>query len=172
MIDKIFQVHRPKTGSEIPITMFRAFRHFSASYADEILGERFANLIFQNAGRGLGKEVSKLIFDQNLDKYLSNIINFVKDEKIGILIPVEFSENRIILQLDECITCAGMPNIGKRVCHFEVGFAQGLVEAYLNKKIIAYESKCNANGEGICEVTLEINDAQSSQFNKINIREK
>ncbi|ACD66101.1 MAG TPA: 4-vinyl reductase [Sulfurihydrogenibium sp.] len=161
MIDEISQVHRPKLGSEIPIIIFRAFRHFSANYANDLLGERGANLVFQNAGKDLGREVSKLIFDQNIEKYLSNIINFVKDEKIGILIPVELSKNRIILQLDECITCAGMSNIGKRICHFEVGFAQGLVEAYLNKKIKAHESKCGANGEGICEVTLEINNAQS-----------
>lgn len=158
MLNEISQIKRPILGEEIPIVIFRAFRHFSANYTNDLIGERGANIIFQNAGRDLGKEVSLLIKDERLDKYLENVQKFVRDAKIGILIPVEVSYNHIILQLDECITCAGMPNIGKRICHFEVGFAAGLVESFTGKKVKAFESKCGANGEGICEVTLELNN--------------
>ncbi|MEZ0322846.1 MAG: V4R domain-containing protein [Hydrogenothermaceae bacterium] len=156
MIEDIAKVNRPILGEEIPLLIFRAFRHFSANYAKDLIGEKGANIIFQNAGKDLGKELSNLVYDSNIEKYLDNIKNFVKDNKIGILIPVELSNNKIILALDECITCAGMPNIGQRICHFEVGFTAGLVEAFLHKKVKAFESKCGANGEGICEVTLEI----------------
>nr|WP_269456713.1 V4R domain-containing protein [Thermocrinis minervae] len=42
------------------------------------------------------------------------------------------------------------------MCHFEVGFVAGLLETHLNKRVKAYESKCNANGEGICQVVVEL----------------
>lgn len=156
MLNEIANVNRPLLGEEIPLLIFRAFRHYSANYSKDLLGERGANIVFQNAGRDLGKELSKLLYHQNIRNYIENIQHFVKDNKIGLLVPVELSEKRIIVALDECITCAGMPNIGKRICHFEVGFTAGLIEFYLNRKTIAYESKCGANGEGVCEVTLEI----------------
>lgn len=37
---------------------------------------------------------------------------------------------------------------------FEVGLVLGIVEYYLGKKLSAFESRCNANGEGVCEVTV------------------
>ena len=36
---------------------------------------------------------------------------------------------RLVVDLDECITCAGMSNIGKRICQFEVGFVAGVGSA-------------------------------------------
>lgn len=163
MLEKIAKVNRPLLGEEVPLLVFRAFRHYSANYSKDLLGEKGSHIIFQNAGRDLGKEVSKLIYNQDIKKYVENVQQFVKDNKIGLLIPIELSEKRIVVSLDECITCAGMPNIGERICYFEVGFVQGLVESYLSKKVIAYESKCGANGEKICEVTLEIEDVKNLQ---------
>ncbi|MFN7066062.1 MAG: V4R domain-containing protein, partial [Aquificaceae bacterium] len=92
-------------------------------------------------------------------KYLMNVAGFVRDMKIGILIPVELNQEGMVLQLDECITCAGMHNIGKKICQFETGMVAGIVESHLNKRVKAHESKCNANGDGICEVEVVLNYA-------------
>jgi len=48
-----------------------------------------------------------------------------------------------------------MDNIGQRICHFEVGLVAGVVEAFVGTRVKAHESKCYANGEGTCEVTVE-----------------
>ncbi|WP_456400045.1 V4R domain-containing protein [Persephonella sp.] len=157
ILEQISKVKRDKLGSEIPIVIFRALRHFTSIYAEDILGEKGANIIFQNAGKSLGKELGKILYDPDLDKFLSNVSKYVEDEKIGVINISEFTDEKIVIQLDECITCAGMESIGKRICFFEVGLVQGIIEHYLDKKLTAFESKCNANGEEVCEVTVLLN---------------
>ncbi len=158
-IESISQIKRPHLGKDIPILVFRAFRVFTGMYLEDVIGEKGAITLIQNAGRELGKEVGKSLKDEKLDSYLGRVIDFVKDAKIGLLIPVDVNQERIIVSLDECITCSGMPNIGKRICYFESGFVAGIVEVYTGKKVRAYETKCNAHGEDICEVHVELNYA-------------
>lgn len=116
--------------------------------------ERASNILFINSGKALGLELGKMLYEEDINKYLQKVSQFIQEEKIGILNIVELSDEKLVVQLDECITCAGMDNIGKRICFFEVGIVSGLVEGFLGKKVIAQETKCNANGEGTCEVTV------------------
>lgn len=155
LIEVISQVDRPKLGSEVPIAVFRAFRLFTEFSLENIVGSKGTITLLQSAGKELGKEIAKTLERSSLEDFLESSAKYLYDEKIGILIPVELSENHMVLRLDECITCAGMPNIGKRICHFEVGLAAGLAESFLSRRVKAYETRCNANGEGTCEVRVE-----------------
>ena len=154
LLDKIAKVKRDKLGENIPILVFRAIRHFVAFYSKDLLGEKATNILFVNAGRALGTEIGERLYSPDLRKYVKNVASFVEEEKIGVLKVVKTTENKIVFQLDECITCSGMDNIGKRICHFEVGLVAGVVEKFLDRKVLAEETKCNANGEGVCEVTV------------------
>jgi predicted hydrocarbon binding protein len=154
-IQEISKAERPIMGEAIPLIVFRAFRHFSSDYVEEIMG-RGVNVVFQNGGRELGKEVGANLYQSDINDYLGGVIQWVADAKIGVLKPAELSESRLVVQLDECITCAGMDPIGKRICHFEVGLVAGVVEAYLKRKVPAEETQCNANGESTCEVTVRL----------------
>ncbi len=158
-IETISQVRRPHLGEDIPILVFRAFRVFTGVHLEDMVGHMGAITLIQKAGRELGREVGNTLKDEDLNAYLGKVIDFVKDSKIGLLVPVDVSQEKIVVALDECITCSGMPNIGKRICHFEAGFVAGIVESYLNKRVRAYETKCNAHGDGICEVAVELNYA-------------
>ncbi|ADO44559.1 4-vinyl reductase 4VR [Hydrogenobacter thermophilus TK-6] len=158
-IETLSQVRRPHLGEDVPLLVFRAFRVFTGMYLEDVLGHKGATALIQNAGRELGKEVGERLQDSSLDRYIGKVIDFVKDAKIGLLIPVDLKEGSLVVALDECITCAGMPNIGKRICHFEAGFVAGIVEAHTGNKVRAYETKCNAHGDGICEVVVEMNYA-------------
>ena len=157
IINNISKVKRDQLGTNIPIDIFRVFRHFSQIYAEDLLGEHASNILFVNAGKELGRNVGKKIYSTDFSKYLKNVQKFVEDKKIGILKLVEATNEKLVFQLDECITCSGMDSIGKRICFFEVGFVAGIVEEFLGKKVIAKETKCNANGEGICEVSVYLN---------------
>jgi predicted hydrocarbon binding protein len=156
LIEVISSVRRPNLGEDVPLVIFRSFRLFSGKYLEEILGTRGATVLFQNAGRELGKEIGRTLKEERLDRYLERIGDFMKEAKVGLLIPESVSDGRIVLSIDECITCSGMKNIGRRICHFETGIVAGLVETFLGKRVKAYETKCNAMGEGICEVTVEV----------------
>lgn len=158
-IEEISQIHRPEVGTDIPLLIFRAFRHFTADYVTKMLGKG-ANVVFQNSGRDLGREAGAMLKKPTLEEYLQAVVEFVRQQRIGLLRASEISDERMVLGLDECITCAGMGNIGKRICHFETGFVAGVVEAFAGVKVRAFETKCNANGEGICEVTVDLTQQQ------------
>lgn len=154
-IQDLSKAERPIMGEAIPLIVFRAFRHFSSDYVEEIMG-RGVNVVFQNGGRELGKEVGGNLYQSDIHEYLGGVIQWVADAKVGVLKPVELSDSKLVVQLDECITCAGMDPLGKRICHFEVGLVAGVVEAFLKRKVPAEETKCGANGEGTCEVTVRL----------------
>jgi len=156
ILSQISKVKREKLGTQIPLIVFRILRHYTHFCASDLLGERGANILLINAGKVLGEELAGILYNEDLDTYLQNIAQFVEKEKIGILKVVEKSDTKLVVQLDECITCAGMDNIGRRICHFEVGLVAGLVEKFVGKKVLATETKCNANGEGVCEVTVRL----------------
>jgi predicted hydrocarbon binding protein len=150
------QVVRPKLGDTIPLSVFRVFRQFSALHAEEILGRTGTKVVFQHAGRQLGIEVGKSLHIDDLQEYLNRVFEYVEDNGIGILSVNTDEEGKMIFKLDECITCAGMPDIGKKICHFEVGIVAGAVEAFLGESVAATESKCNADGDDFCEVTVTV----------------
>ncbi|RUM59527.1 MAG: 4-vinyl reductase [Persephonella sp.] len=154
IISQVSKVDRPKLGKSVPIEIFRVFRHYTQIYAKDLLGDRAKNILFINAGKELGKSIGLRLLDKDLGMYIDKVKKFVEQEKIGILKVVEVSNEKLVFQLDECITCAGMDYIGERICFFEVGIVAGIVEAFLNKKVLAQETKCNANGENVCEVTV------------------
>ncbi|MFN3813850.1 MAG: V4R domain-containing protein [Aquificaceae bacterium] len=158
-IEAISQIRRPQLGKEIPLLVFRAFRVFSGIYLEDTLGQKGAITLIQKAGKEFGKEVGERLKDEDLERYLIKVADFVRDAKVGLLIPVEKNKEKLVVALDECITCSGMPNIGKKICHFEAGFVAGIVEIHLGKRVRAYETKCNANGDNICEVLVELNCA-------------
>lgn len=155
LIAEVAKTDRPILGNDIPILVFRVFRHFSAGYVEEVLG-RGAAVVFQNGGRDLGREAGTMLYKPDPTEYLKEVCQFVRDSRIGILQPREVSDKLLVVDLDECITCAGMTPIGKRICQFEVGFVAGVAEVLIKRKPKAYETKCNANGEGTCQVTVEL----------------
>ena len=152
----ISSVDRPVLGEEIPILIFRAFRLYSGEYLKEIVGDKGASMLFLNAGRQLGLSLARNLLDEDVNRFLERVSDFAKEEKLGLLVVEDLNEEKAVLRLDECITCSGMPNIGMRICHFETGIVAGLFEAFLGKRVKATETKCNAMGEGTCQVTVEL----------------
>lgn len=159
LIEKISRVNRPKLGGDVPVVIFRAFRLFTEFHLEDVVGEKGSITLLQRAGRELGKVIGKNLNHKELDTYIEKIADFVYDQKIGILIPVHVEEHSMVFRLDECITCSGMENIGKRICYFEAGFLGGVIENFFGKRVKVYETKCNAMGEGTCEVTVELGNA-------------
>ena len=102
------------------------------------------------------EQAGKMLHKPDLNDYLQEVIKFVAQLKVGILKPRALTDEQIVVGLDECITCSGMDNIGKRICHFETGFVAGVVESFIGDRVRATETKCGANGEGICEVTVDL----------------
>lgn len=154
-IEEISAIARPTLGDDVPLVIFRAFRHFSADYVRKMLG-RGAGVVFQNSGLELGREAGARLKKPTFDEYFGEVVRFVRAMKIGELKASEITSTALTLQLDECITCAGMAPGGERICHFEVGFVAGVVEAFVERRVRASETLCNYAGEPTCQVTVDL----------------
>ncbi|HIC96891.1 MAG TPA: 4-vinyl reductase [Aquificaceae bacterium] len=159
LLSVVRSINRPTLGEDVPLLVFRAFRVFSGEYLKEVVGEKGSMVLFQNAGRELGKSLGVSMNHENLSAFLSDIGDFMKDSKIGLLIVDRMDGKEGVLRIEECITCSGMQPVGARICHFEAGFVAGVLESFFGKRVKATETKCNAMGEGVCEITVEVRDA-------------
>src|SRR3954462_204976 len=99
LIQEVAKTDRPVLGSDIPLLIFRVFRHFSAGYVEEVLG-RGAAVVFQNGGRELGKEAGTMLYRADPTEYLREVCQFVRDSKIGLLHPREVSDKLLVMDLD------------------------------------------------------------------------
>ncbi|WP_456327051.1 V4R domain-containing protein [Archaeoglobus sp.] len=137
-IDGVFNPKRPKLGNFVAVPVFRVLRHIAL---EDIIGQGGSGIVYR-----AGKQIGLSLDFENVDDFLDWV------EKAGIGIPeLEKSSNPIVARIYECVTCSGIPNIGRPVCHFEGGLIAGFLERLLNKKLVAKEVKCWGLGYEVCE---------------------
>ncbi|AAB99662.1 TPA: DUF2507 domain-containing protein [Methanocaldococcus jannaschii] len=104
-----------------------------------------------------GKELSK-----NLNfKNFKELSNFYKEYKLGRIEMV--SENPIKIRIYDCISCSGLPDVGKPLCHFEAGFLAGYIENVFNKKCYIIETHCWGLGNKFCQFEVRLVDNKKSE---------
>lgn len=143
-LEDLSKQKRTALGAEIPVTVFRLLR---LTGMQKILGESSGPTLYM-----VGKEIGG-VFDVNTVEEFSKL---VQDLKIGIPKILESSDDKIVIRVDECVTCSGLPNIGEMVCHFEGGIIAGALEKILKRPTKAIETKCNAAGFDYCEFTVQL----------------
>ncbi|MGD9200095.1 MAG: DUF2507 domain-containing protein [Chitinispirillia bacterium] len=134
----ISNTERPTLGTMLPVSVFRMLRIIALPDA---LGESAGPMLY-TAGKSIGSQLPVCSVDE--------FLTLIEGLKIGIPKVLEQSERKITVQIDECTTCAGLPNVGQYVCNFEGGIVAGTLETLVEKKIKAKEIKCWANGDGCC----------------------
>jgi predicted hydrocarbon binding protein len=141
-INDILDLGGRKLGDRVSVVVFRVLRHVAL---EEIVGVGGSGIVY-HAGKNIGRSLEF----ENVDDFLDWV------EKSGIGVPeVEKSGNVITARVYECVTCSGIPNIGRPVCHFEGGLIAGFLEKILDKKLIAREVKCWGLGYEVCEFEIK-----------------
>ncbi len=143
-LEDISKTDRPTLGDEVPVEVFRLLR-IIGMYS--ILGEGSGYTLYL-AGKELGVE-----FDI---KTVEGLATLLRKLKIGIMTVVESSDNKIIVRLDECITCAGLPDIGKMICHFEGGIIAGAMEKIMKRPTKGVQTKSHTSGFDHCEFHIHL----------------
>ncbi len=78
---------------------------------------------------------------------------------LGLLKVIDFEkDDHITLAIEECVECAGLPNIGKRVCYYMTGYLEGMFSVFFDKEVRGKEKKCVAKGDESCEIEIFILD--------------
>ncbi len=143
-LEDISKTKRPTLGDEVPVEVFRLLR-IIGMYS--ILGEGSGYTLYL-AGKELGVE-----FDV---KTVEELAKLLKKLKIGILTVVESSDDKIVVRLDECITCSGLPDIGKMICHFEGGIIAGAIERIMKRPTKGVQTKSHTSGFDHCEFHIHL----------------
>ncbi|EHP89631.1 V4R domain-containing protein [Methanotorris formicicus] len=139
--EDLIEVYRPTLGRDVDVLAYRALRCSILNFLG-ITG----NSKLYSAGKYFGEKLYVESFEE--------LVEFFKELKIGILEVID--EEPLKLRIYECANCAGLPNIGKKICCFEAGLLAGVLKNILNKDVHVVEVKCYASGDDCCEFEVRV----------------
>lgn len=153
--------NRTTLGPRIPIQLFQSLRLVALGSAmEEMVGEGARALVYrsgQRLGAVLGNAVVGLA-QSDLKKYLGLLHEVAKKLSIGVIIPekVDTTEGKLVIRVDECVSCAGISGASAPMCQFEAGMVGGLVRAFTGSDVRAIETRCNAVGDKTCGIDVNL----------------
>ncbi|MDK2790194.1 MAG: uncharacterized protein PWP15_701 [Methanothermococcus sp.] len=131
---------------EFDICLFRFIRCIPVNYLGNVDME--VGSLLYSIGKQFGRSLS-----------LSSVWGFIEYCKCNNVGYIEIiSENPLKIRINDCITCTGLPNVGKTLCDFEGGFIAGCFENILCKKVLATETHCIGLGDDFCQYDVKIQD--------------
>lgn len=144
-VAEVSQIARPTLGAEMPVALFRVLRLIAM---EDLLGRSAASLLY-NAGEKIG-----LTLDVHTP---ADLVELVRALKIGEAEIVTATAEQIIVDVHECVTCAGLTPVGYPLCHFEAGLVAGGVQTILGGNLFVKETRCIGGlGDPVCRMEAQI----------------
>jgi len=140
---ELFKTKRPSLGNNIPVGLYRIVKHVAFERALGKMSDKAAFDAGVLIGRGLGA------------KNANELIGMLEELKVGKINVAEQTEKRIVIRVLECISCSGLPKIGKMPCFFEGGIIGGALESILKRKTEVKQTKSIGGfGDPYCEFVV------------------
>ncbi|ACV24687.1 DUF2507 domain-containing protein [Methanocaldococcus fervens] len=143
------RVKRKKFGRDVDVGLFRAFRYLNF--------RKYLNVDSDALMFYFGKELIKSLKINNFEEFSE----FYEKYKLGELQMI--NEDPIVIRIYDCISCAGLPYVGKPLCHLEAGFLSGFVENAYGKKCRVIETHCYGLGHDFCQFEIKFLDKNSNK---------
>lgn len=152
---------RPNLGETTSVTIFRVVRNLAMGNAlKTLVGEDRANEFLYHSGQTVGAALhNKLLTDvTDLNVFVEKVTTLLEDLGVGRLSIVQAKPDKGLFELkvDECVSCAGVGNLGKVLCYFEAGVISGLLGAFTGKKVRVDETKCWGKGDTTCQFKAKV----------------
>lgn len=151
---------RVTLGSFVGVEMFRILRVSMVNIITDRIGEKEAREAIYLTGKAVGGEIAKTFLDgtTDLNGYVKKFTDLLAELKVALVkvISVDLKKGKAVIQVDECASCSGMPNIGETICYFEGGIIAGVLKFFFKKEVDVVETKCWAKGDNICEFEVTI----------------
>jgi len=138
-ISDISRSERKELGFDIPVVLFRLIR---LTGLGKLLGASSGAALY-SVGKTIGESLEL--------KTPEDFLELVKNLKIGVPKVPEMTEKKIVVQVFECVTCCGIPDVGGVICHFEAGLIAGALSRILGRSTKTTETKCWGKGDKVCE---------------------
>jgi predicted hydrocarbon binding protein len=91
-----------------------------------------------------------------LKEALETGINVADFHEYGHQEVVTCGDDFAIYRTYECADCYGLPNIGMKICVYEIGVTSGAIERTMGRPVWGREVRCCANGDPYCEFELHV----------------
>lgn len=151
---------RKELGPTTSVEMFRIVRTCLVDTIGIFMGEEVGNDAIYGSGKVAGHEIYQNFLKdvKELNELVTKVTDLLKALKVGLLRvdKADVEKGELLITVDECASCAGVPDIGKPICHFEGGIIAGILEEFTGKEVEAKEIKCWAMGSGTCQFEVKI----------------
>lgn len=151
---------RVTLGSFVGVEMFRILRTSLVHIIADRIGTEQAKEAIYLTGKAVGGEIAKTFLDNitDLNEYVKKLTGLLAGLKVGLVkvISLDLKKGKAVIQVDECASCSGMPNIGETICDFEGGIVAGVLKFFFKKEVNAVETKCWGKGDNICEFEVTV----------------
>ena len=117
------------------------FRMLQLAVLPEVLGENAGPTIYLAAKR----------FSSALElTSIQALKDWFQEMHLGDL-EVEIDEERVLVKLQHCLTCYGLPAVGSPLCDFERGLVDGALEGITGTEVLTKETMCWGLGDTVCQ---------------------
>jgi uncharacterized protein len=155
-VDNALKVDRPELGTNVPVALFRLVRLVAF---EEILGRGAAGPAYV-AGKRLGKALGL--------PDVSAFLKLCEDLNIGKIKVPKQDETSLYVDVYECVTCAGLSPVGRKLCSFEGGLIAGVMESILKKPVTATEITCIGGlGHKTCGFDVQIGATSNTKLRAV-----
>ncbi|MEW6087800.1 MAG: DUF2507 domain-containing protein [bacterium] len=138
-LDNVEQITREELGTDTSVLLYRFIRLVGLR---GILGESFSSFSYYG-GKRLGIKLPI--------RSIREMIEFIEKLKLGRMEVVEFDDEKMLVNLYESATCAGLLPVGRPICYFEAGIIAGIAENIFKKRMSVKETKCWGLGDKYCQ---------------------
>lgn len=109
--------------------------------------------ILHEAGLKVGTALYEKVKALDLDNFLGNITRFWQTHSLGT-VEVK-SQDPLIIKVQDCFECSGLPYLGRPACAFDSGILESLFSIYNNETTKVKETKCYALGDKYCSFEIQ-----------------
>ena len=115
--------------------------------------------ILQSTGNSIGKSIFEKLYDDDLDIFMENIVNFWERKGLGRL---TFKIGQTIkITTYDCFECKFLPKTGKPACFLDTGILEGLFTEFFNLPVSVIETQCYTMGDEKCVFEIEPKEVKS-----------
>ena len=106
------------------------------------------NPLLYEAGHRIGLALYEELKDDDADIFFENLIKFWEDYGLGHM-HINIEDN-IEITVYDCFECEFLPKTGKPACYLDGGIIESVLSSFLEKDVIATETKCYTMGDESC----------------------
>lgn len=119
--------------------------------------------LYYSTGHRIGQELSV--------STLEEIAGRLNELGMGHLELVSRSPDPVVFHWFDCLTCSGLPRVGRPLCYLEAGILSGAVERACRQPVRVRETRCWGLGDTFCEMQVHPGDQADQEVPPVPLSE-